>query len=124
MNDIEILVVEDNEAVNYLLKVILEKEGYKVDVAFNGEEMLKCFEIKKYDIIITDIQMPIMNGITASKKIREMEVERNTIIIATSGIDNSSAEDFVLNEPSIDGFLAKPFSIKSVHKAIIDTKKK
>ena len=119
-----ILVVEDNEAVNYLLRKILEKEGYQVDSAFNGKEMLKCFEKKKYDIIFTDIQMPIMDGITASRKIREIEKKRNTIIIATSGIDTENAEVFFENEPSIDGFLPKPFSRANVIKTVLDTQKK
>lgn len=122
LKKMNILVVEDNEAVNYLLKKILEKEGYQVDTAFHGEEMIKCFKRKKYDIIFTDIQMPIMDGITASRKIREIEKERNTIIIATSGIDTENAEVIIANEPSIDGFLSKPFSRATVIKTVLNTK--
>ncbi|MCP5498994.1 MAG: response regulator [Leptospiraceae bacterium] len=66
-----ILVVEDNEINRILLQKILIKLGYSPLLASNGEEALEIVLSKKVDIIFMDIQMPVMDGMTATKKIRE-----------------------------------------------------
>jgi len=68
-----VLVAEDNIINQKLIKRILENHGYKVEIAENGEEVLERLEKNKYFVILMDIQMPKMDGVTATKKIREME---------------------------------------------------
>lgn len=58
-----ILIVEDNEKINLAYKIILEKEGHQITVAFDGKEALEKAKTVKPEIILLDLQMPIMNGL-------------------------------------------------------------
>ncbi len=79
-----ILLVEDND-INQLIAVeLLQTVGYTVDIAYNGEEALTLLQQKPYDLVLMDIQMPIMDGLTATQKIREMEQFKNLPVIAMS----------------------------------------
>lgn len=79
----QLLVVEDNVVNQQLAVRLLEKKGYLVDVANNGQEAVDCCLVKKYDLILMDCQMPIMNGFEASRSIRE--IVGNMPIIALTG---------------------------------------
>jgi CheY-like chemotaxis protein len=65
----KILIVEDDEAQQFLYHVELVEEGYEVVLAKNGVEALKCLEESPFDLIVLDIRMPIMNGIEFLGKI-------------------------------------------------------
>ncbi len=58
-----ILIVEDNKNINRAYKIILEKEGHEVNVAFDGKEALKQADLVKPEIILLDLQMPLMGGL-------------------------------------------------------------
>ncbi len=68
---IHILFAEDNEINQHLAKAILTKEGYIVTIVNNGQEALNVLGKKHFDIILMDIQMPVINGLEATKKIRD-----------------------------------------------------
>ena len=86
-----ILVVEDYESFRNSLKQLLELEGYSVIEAETGEEALERAQEKLPDLIIMDLTLPRMNGLEATRKIREISELRLTPIIALSAYD---AEDF------------------------------
>jgi len=108
-----ILVVEDNAANQMFMKVILKKMGVTFDIANNGEEAVKKFSSNKYDLILMDENMPKMNGIEATKKIRLLEREKNldyTIIVAlTANAIAGDKERFIL--AGMDYYLSKPLDI-------------
>ena len=67
---INILVAEDNEVSQLLLKKVFQKQGYMSRIVGNGQEALASLESPIYDLIMMDLQMPIMDGIQATAKIR------------------------------------------------------
>ncbi len=80
-----VLIVDDENPALEMLKIIIpwEEQGFFIkDVAYNGKEALEKFEINHYDLIITDIQMPIMNGIELIKKVKEQRNEQQIIILS------------------------------------------
>lgn len=74
-----LLVVDDDSLNLQILDVMLKREGYLVDTAENGEEALDKFERNTYDLIIMDIQMPVMDGITTTEAIRLREQRRSWV---------------------------------------------
>jgi CheY-like chemotaxis protein len=82
----KILVVEDNETLNSVYKLILTKAGYTVTTAFNGLEALKTVKHNKPDLILLDMLMPEMGGLTFLKKFNPPK-DKNIKIIIMSNLD-------------------------------------
>jgi two-component system sensor histidine kinase/response regulator len=78
----EILLAEDNELNQEVAVGLLQDAGFKVDIANNGQETLEMLPKKAYDIILMDMQMPIMDGVTATRKIRKDEHYKDLPIVA------------------------------------------
>jgi two-component system, sensor histidine kinase and response regulator len=115
-----VLLVEDN-AVNQKVAVrFLERMGCKVRVADNGAEGVKAWQEGLFDIVLMDLQMPVMDGLTATRKIREMEREksvRTTPIVALTANAMSGQLERCL-EAGMNGFLTKPLEIARLHEAL------
>ncbi len=79
-----ILLVEDNSINQIIAEELLQSVGYAVDIANNGQEALDMLDEKHYDIVLMDIQMPIMDGLTATKAIREKAQFATLPIVAMS----------------------------------------
>jgi len=71
MKDIRILVVDDEKRIVDLVRLYLEREGYIVDEALNGEDALEMISQKSYDLIILDIMLPVVDGWTVCKELRK-----------------------------------------------------
>lgn len=110
LSDANILLAEDNISNQQIIILYIKNEVKKVDVAFNGKEVLEKFGHAKYDLILMDIQMPVMDGIKATQKIREIEQSTNshTPIIAVTA--NAFPEDKEkCMAAGMDGYISKPF---------------
>ncbi len=111
IKSLNILLVEDNLLNQKFAEAILKKKNYNVDIAKNGKIGVELFEENKYDIILMDIQMPVMNGIEATKTIRALEKEKNLspikILAVTAYAMEGDEERF--NEAGIDDYLSKPY---------------
>jgi len=109
----KVLVVEDHHDTSFMLCRLLKMEGYEVEHAIDGMVGLNVASSKHPDLIVTDIQMPRMNGIEMIRRIREENDLRQTPIIVMSAygkrmIDdalNAGADDFVEKPIDFDKFL-------------------
>ncbi|MBN2613034.1 MAG: response regulator [Bacteroidales bacterium] len=112
LKDSNVLLVEDN-AINQKIVILSLKNFVKnIDVAINGKEALDKFGSSKYDLILMDIQMPVMNGIIATKKIRELEASTNThvpIIAITANALSGDKEACLA--AGMNEYISKPFQI-------------
>ena len=70
---LEVLVVEDNEANSLLMLTLLQRAGHKVVMAENGTEACAVTSEQKFDVILMDVQMPVCDGLTATRSIRDGE---------------------------------------------------
>jgi len=121
--DVHILVAEDNFINQKLIKSILEKMNISVDIASNGEEALeKRMESSHYDLILMDIQMPVMGGVEATAKIMSFERgyrKRHIPIIALTA--NALSEDkFKYTSAGMDGYLSKPIDLEQLHEILLE----
>ncbi|MBC5834504.1 response regulator [Flavobacterium sp. F372] len=109
--NLKILVVEDNKINQMVTKKLLDKSDHSCKIAENGLEAIELVEKHKFDLILMDIHMPVLNGFDASKKIRELGIL--TPIIALTASDKNE----IINEMAINGIndvLVKPFEIKDL----------
>ncbi len=89
-----LLLVEDNPDNRLLIKAYLKREPYDVDEAENGEEALAMFKRKAYDLVLMDVQMPIMDGHTATRKIRAFEAAHDAAAVPVIALTaNAIKED-------------------------------
>jgi PAS domain S-box-containing protein len=118
-NKIKILAAEDDEIGIALLKNFFKKQSYDLDVAINGEKAVDLYKNKKYDIILMDIQMPILDGIETARIIRSIEnkLKKHTPIIALTGHANETDKENCLNA-GMDDFLIKPYEFEDLLYAI------
>ena len=111
MNSPKILLVDDEEDILEFLHYNLEKEGFSTTIASSGKQALKEVEKTKFDLIILDVMMPIMDGIETCQKIREIKSAEETIImfLTARGEDYSQIAGF---EAGADDYITKPIRPK------------
>jgi signal transduction histidine kinase/CheY-like chemotaxis protein len=113
---LNILIAEDNATNQKLAERVLTKLGYKPEKALNGEEALFAHEKRSYDLILMDMQMPIMDGLEATGKIRLL-AGKQPIIIATTA--NAMAEDRKMClDAGMDDYISKPLKVEELVKII------
>lgn len=110
--DSPVLVVEDNESMRKLVTTQLKKLGYLADVATNGKEALDKLSVNTYSLVLMDVQMPVMDGLEATKAVREREKQTgaHAVIIALTG--HCSRTDCLAS--GMDDFIAKPMNIATL----------
>jgi len=104
-----ILIVDDNNDILDILSEFLLMQGFEVECADNGLEALSLFSANHFDAVLTDFQMPLMNGLILAHEIRIKEPQ-TLIIMMTSDIwMNAQEYDF------IDYIVEKPFRLKEIY---------
>ena len=111
LKDAKVLLVEDNVINQKIVLLSLNKLVSRIDVAANGKEALELFALKQYDLILMDIMMPVMDGIVATKKIREIEStsDRHVPIVAVTANALAGDRENCL-AAGVDDYIAKPFT--------------
>ena len=116
-----ILVAEDNEANQELIKIILTKYGLTFDLAVNGQEAVALYKLNTYDLILMDEQMPVMNGAQAVAKIIKYEeaegLSHTPVSALTANVLKGSKERGLLN--GFDTFLGKPLILKELERVFM-----
>jgi signal transduction histidine kinase/ActR/RegA family two-component response regulator len=117
---LNILIVEDNIVNQKLMSTMLQRMGHTVTLAENGEKALDEIMRQQFHIIFMDIQMPVMDGIECTRKIRndlQFSKEQLPIIGLTAGFKNSD-RDFYENEVGMNDCLGKPLPMEKLKQAI------
>ena len=112
----DILIAEDNIVNQTLIKHILIKMGYYPDLATNGYEVLHALSIKKYQLVLMDVQMPEMDGLEATRFIRE-HLEHQPMIIAVTANALTEDRDICL-KAGMNDYLTKPMKIADLVNAL------
>ncbi|MEK4433128.1 response regulator [Paenibacillus sp. FSL M7-0802] len=112
-----VLVVDDHEINRIVLLYILQKLGYSADLATNGQEALQATQVKPYQLIFMDIQMPLMDGKKAAEKILE-SVAQPPYIIAMSANTSVRDKKDCLALGMVD-YIEKPLDFEKIKQILI-----
>jgi len=119
----KILVVDDEEGARELFYTILTDEGYTVTLANNGEEALVQFKTDSYDLVVTDIKMPVMDGLQLLQEIRKTGSRTDVIMVTAYGEVETYLKAMSLGAAE---YINKPIRIKElkriVHKVLTERK--
>ncbi len=117
----KILVVDDEEGARDLFNTILTDEGYEVSLANGGEEALGLFKRSVFNLVITDIKMPVMDGLQLLQEIRKMGSKTDVIMVTAYGEVESYLKAMSLGAAE---YINKPIRIKElkqiVHKVLTE----
>ncbi|SFC82068.1 PAS domain S-box-containing protein [Flexibacter flexilis DSM 6793] len=118
LSEVRLLVAEDNEINRYVICNFLNEWSVQYDIAINGEEVLDWLDKGTYDMVLMDLQMPVMDGIETTKRIRDNSAISSTLpIIALTAATLPNTTDY-LHENGIDDYLAKPFDAHQLYNLI------
>tara|TARA_B110001454_G_scaffold219199_1_gene251756 strand:- start:62700 stop:63089 length:390 start_codon:yes stop_codon:yes gene_type:complete len=113
---VSVLVAEDNEVNQKIIAKILSKNGIDYKIVSNGEQAIDMYQIGSYGLILMDCQMPIMDGLVATERIREFEKTngkgRVPIVALTANAMKGDREKCM--ERGMDDFLPKPFRMNQL----------
>jgi CheY-like chemotaxis protein/HPt (histidine-containing phosphotransfer) domain-containing protein len=115
---LRILLAEDHVVNQKVMKLMLERLGYRADIVANGLEALQSFKRRDYDVVLMDIQMPEMNGIQATQRLRaDLPPERQPRIIAlTANALGGEREEYLA--AGLDDYLSKPVNVTAMRAAL------
>ena len=115
---IKVLAVDDNAANLKLIVTLLEDIGVAVDAAAGGEEALNKARVQAYDLIFMDIQMPTMDGLSATRQIRKIELKPQRVPIVALTAHALADEREAMLLAGMDDYLAKPIDEDQLHKTL------
>ncbi|HEX3701489.1 MAG TPA: ATP-binding protein [Phenylobacterium sp.] len=121
--DLRLLAAEDNPTNRQVLQAVMDSLGIDIDIVPDGREAVEAWRIGGYDLILMDIQMPVMDGIAAAREIREIEAKeqrrRTPIVALTANALTHQIEEYLA--AGMDGHVAKPIEIAKLYEAISAT---
>jgi CheY-like chemotaxis protein len=103
-----ILVAEDNAINQKVLDLMLRSAGFEADIVSDGAQALQAQRSKPYDLILMDLQMPVMDGWEATHQIRQLQERRAVIVAVTAEVLGGIRKRCL--EAGMDDYLAKPFT--------------
>lgn len=113
---LKILLVEDNAVNQKVAKRMFQRIGYQIEMVANGKEAIEAMELKHYPIVFMDVQMPIMDGISATKirrfREKDLHLKRSTIIAMTANAFQEDKDQCLAS--GMDDFLCKPVKIQDL----------
>ncbi|MEM1416613.1 MAG: ATP-binding protein, partial [Myxococcota bacterium] len=116
---LRVLLAEDNAVNQKVATKLLQRLGITPDVASNGAEAVELVHQARYDLILMDMQMPVMDGLQATRTIRESGLDPQPRILALTA--NAMPEDRKrCLDAGMDGFLAKPLRLETLRKAVLE----
>ena len=109
MENKKILLAEDDTNLGKILQTYLKAKGYEVDLFINGEEAYFGYHKKKYDMLILDVMMPVMDGFTAAQNVRKTDTEIPILFLTAKSLEEDKLKGFELGG---DDYITKPFNME------------
>ncbi|MBL0095758.1 MAG: PAS domain-containing protein [Bacteroidetes bacterium] len=119
LGTLHLLLAEDNKVNLFITEAMLRDWGFKVDIAMNGEEAVELARNNNYDLILMDIQMPVKNGLEATREIRQFKDQRKAgipIIAITANTGKQAHRQFLTE--GMNDWVIKPFKEETLYKRI------
>jgi len=114
-----ILIVDDNQVNHQILRVLLERDNHQVSSVFNGQEAIEKLKNLCVDLIITDVNMPIMDGLELLRRLRNDPHLGNIPVIVLTASGQSQIPT-IASQEGATGFLTQPFSSWELKKLVSD----
>mgnify|MGYP000151983069 CR=1 FL=1 len=118
---LRVLVVEDNATNQKLILLLLERLGYRADCAFHGLEALEAVARATYDVILMDVQMPEMDGLETTRRIRQSQQFQPRIVAMTANAMDSDRQDCL--DAGMDDYISKPIQVRELRAALEQCKR-
>lgn len=115
--NLKVLIAEDNIVNQLVIKKVFDLLGCEIDIASDGLEALQKLDKSKFDIVFMDLNMPNLDGLTATKKIRLKEEFNHLPIIALTASDGEKIKQQCMNA-GMNGFITKPFKLDKIKKVL------
>jgi two-component system, OmpR family, response regulator len=110
-NKTSILLAEDDENLGKLLQTYLKSKGFEVDLVRNGKSAFERFNEQQYDFCIFDVMMPIMDGFTLAKEVRNIDKKTPILFLTAKTMKEDKLEGFAIGA---DDYLTKPFAMEEL----------
>lgn len=115
---LKILVVDDDDMNRRMMRLLLVREGHDVQLADNGLEALDAVKHQKFDVVFMDLQMPVMDGLEASNRIRQWENGGVRTYIVALTASYLPEKGHLLFEAGIDNYISKPFEMDHINRLL------
>jgi CheY-like chemotaxis protein len=114
-----VLLVEDHEINRKLAEIMLQRMGYRYAIAADGQQALDRLAAERFDVVLMDVMMPVMDGVTALRQLRNHEAStghRTPVLMVTAHAMTGDKERFIA--AGADGYVSKPMSQAALQKEI------
>ncbi|AWB08707.1 hybrid sensor histidine kinase/response regulator (plasmid) [Azospirillum humicireducens] len=115
---VRVLVAEDNPVNQQLTLALLRRAGHSAEAVSNGEEAVEAVSARRYDLVLMDVQMPVMDGLEATRRIRRLSGPATTIPIVALTANAMQGDAAICLEAGMDDYLSKPINARKLLDAI------
>ena len=115
---LDILVADDDELNRRMMKILLGTMGHNVELASNGAEAVAAAAIRNFDVVFMDLQMPVMDGVESSRRIRDLDNEHGHPFIVALTASYLPEQGKELIEAGIENYIAKPFEMGQIKRML------
>ena len=116
------LVAEDDRALTDIIRLTLSRAGFEVSVAFDGQSALQLARAKEFDVVVSDYQMPLLNGDKLLEAIRVDSISRSALLILCSAKSYELNSERLREELGLSAIFYKPFSLSELVSIAIQAK--
>ncbi|MBC2715921.1 MAG: response regulator [Desulfobacteraceae bacterium] len=120
MNELKVLIIDDEVVFSQNMAKLLNTRGYQTETANSGEEGIRVLEKEAYDVVVLDLKMPGMNGIETLKKINELDIQLQVILLTGHGCVDTA---MIAIQLGAFDYLPKPCDVKELSEMIDNSQK-